>query len=221
MRIVLLGLPGCGKGTQAKRISQRYKIPHISTGDIFRENIENNTTLGQEAKKYTNKGELVPDQLVIEMMDERLHHDDVQSVGYGYLLDGFPRTVAQAEALETLNIKNKSELDYVVDLEVPFDILVSRVSGRRVCPQCKATYHITHNKPIKEGVCDYDGTPLIHREDDQEETVKKRIAVFKKRTEPLIEYYKKLGKLVSINGLQHIDDVFADILKAIDKEGQE
>ncbi len=221
MRIVILGPPGSGKGTQAQKISERYQIPHISTGDIFRENIENNTDLGKEAKKYINKGELVPDDLVIEMMDERVHHEDVQNAGYGYLLDGFPRTVAQAEALQELNVRNKSELDYVINLQVPFDILVHRISGRRVCPKCKATYHIKHNKPIKEGVCDFDGTPLLQRADDIEETVKNRVSVYQQRSEPLIDYYQKLGKVVNINGLQHLDDVFSDIVKAIDGDGQQ
>lgn len=217
---MILGPPGSGKGTQAQKISQRYQIPHISTGDILRENIENNTVLGQEAKEYMNKGELVPDELIIQMMDDRLHHDDVQNAGYGYLLDGFPRTIEQAEALRGLNVKNKGELDYVINLEVPFDILVQRISGRRICPKCKATYHIKHNKPIKEGICDFGKTSLLQRDDDCEETVKNRISVYQKNSEPLISYYQKLGKVVNINGLQDLDNVFADIVKSLDRDGQ-
>ena len=220
MRIVILGPPGSGKGTQAQKISDYYQIPHISTGDIFRENIDNNTALGQEAEAYIKKGELVPDDLVIEMMDDRLHHADVQGAGYGYLLDGFPRTVAQAEALQDLNTRNKSELDYVINLQVPFDILVHRISGRRICPLCNATYHIKHNQPIKEGFCDYDGTSLLQRCDDIEETVINRVSVYQERSEPLIDYYQKLGKVININGLQHMDDVFANILTALKGSSQ-
>ncbi len=220
MRIVILGAPGSGKGTQAQKISQKYQIPHISTGDILRENTVNNTALGQKAKEYMNNGELVPDDLVIKMIDERLHQADVQNADGGYLLDGFPRTVAQAEALKELNIKNKSGLDYVINLDVPMDILVHRITGRRICPTCNRTYHIKHNKPIKEGFCDHDGTPLLQRCDDIEETVINRVSVYQQRSEPLIDYYQKLDKVININGLQHMDDVFANILTALDGSSQ-
>lgn len=219
MRIIILGPPGSGKGTQAQKISQKFQIPHISTGDIFRENTENNTVLGQKAKTYMNNGELVPDELVIDMMADRMRQDDVKKAGY--LLDGFPRTVAQAEALRALNIKNNKELDYVINLEVPFDKIIKRISGRYICPTCKATYHIEHNKPVREGFCDIDGTPLIQRDDDLEETVKNRLSVYQKQSETLINFYQKFGKVITINGLQTIDDVFSDIVKALDGKRQE
>ncbi|MBU4542090.1 adenylate kinase [uncultured Acetobacterium sp.] len=211
MKIVLLGPPGAGKGTQAKRICQAYKIPHISTGDLFRENMSKDTPLGQKAKEYMAQGLLVPDELVVDMVADRLTHDDVQTAGYGYLLDGFPRTVYQAESLCRINATRSCELDFAINLEVPFDILIERVSGRRICPTCHATYHIKYSKPKVEGVCDLDGTPLYQRDDDQVETVKKRIQVYQDQTEPLIEFYEDKQKIININGLQHMNDVFANI----------
>ncbi|MBI4858082.1 MAG: adenylate kinase [Acetobacterium sp.] len=211
MRIVLLGPPGAGKGTQAKQICETYNIPHISTGDLFRENMSNDTPLGQKAKEYMAQGLLVPDQLVLDMVEDRLTHDDVQAANYGYLLDGFPRTVAQAEALCQINAKRDCELDFAINLEVPFDILIERVSGRRICPKCHATYHIKYSKPKVEGVCDLDGTPLYQREDDKVETVQKRIQVYQDQTEPLIEFYEDKQKIININGLQHMNDVFENI----------
>lgn len=216
MRIVLLGPPGAGKGTQASRISETYQIPHISTGDIFRANMKNETPLGLKAKEYMNNGQLVPDSLVIDMVSDRLQQEDVKKADYGYLLDGFPRTVAQAESLDEINKNNDGGLNFVINLEVPFDILIDRISGRRICPVCQATYHISNNKPKLDGICDLDGAKLFQREDDQEETVKNRIKVYQDQTEPLIDYYKDSGILVNINGLQHMDDVFTDIKKILD-----
>ncbi|WKY45432.1 adenylate kinase [Eubacteriaceae bacterium ES2] len=216
MRIVLLGPPGAGKGTQASRISETYKIPHISTGDIFRANMKNETPLGLKAKEYMNNGQLVPDSLVIDMVSDRLQQEDVKKAGYGYLLDGFPRTVAQAESLDEINKDNNGGLNFVINLEVPFDILIDRISGRRICPVCQATYHISNNKPEVDGICDLDGAKLFQREDDKEETVKNRIKVYQDQTEPLIDYYKDSGILVNVNGLQHMDDVFGDIKKILD-----
>ena len=211
MRIVLLGPPGAGKGTQAKRICETYNIPHISTGDLFRDNMSKDTQLGKKAKEYMSQGLLVPDDLVIDMVEDRLTHDDVLAAGYGYLLDGFPRTVHQAEALCRINAKRDCELDFAINLDVPFDILIERVSGRRICPTCHATYHIKYSKPKVEGVCDLDGTPLYQREDDKVETVKKRIQVYQDQTEPLIEFYEDKQKIININGLQHMNDVFDNI----------
>ncbi|MBK5244124.1 MAG: adenylate kinase [Eubacteriaceae bacterium] len=215
MRIVLLGPPGAGKGTQAKRICETYNIPHISTGDIFRENMKNDTPLGQKAKEYMHKGLLVPDELVVEMVEERLTYEDVLSTGYGYLLDGFPRTVFQAGALCDINAKKDCELTLAINLEVPLDILIERVTNRRICPKCHETYHLKYNKPKIEGICDFDGTALYQRDDDKIETVQKRIQIYQDETMPLIEFYEDKQKIININGLQHMSDVFKDIKKVL------
>lgn len=211
MRIILLGPPGAGKGTQAARICETYNIPHISTGDLFRENMNNDTPLGKKAKEYMAKGLLVPDDLVVDMVEERLTHDDVVSAGHGFLLDGFPRTVFQAEALDAISKKNDLEIDFAINLEVPLDVLVERISGRRICPTCQATYHVKFNQPKIEGICDLDNATLYQREDDKAETVQKRIEVYQEQTEPLIAFYKEKQKIVNINGLQNMNDVFEDI----------
>ncbi|MBC3888734.1 adenylate kinase [Acetobacterium paludosum] len=216
MRIVLLGPPGAGKGTQAKLICETYNIPHISTGDLFRENMNNDTPLGKKAKDFMAKGLLVPDDLVVDMVEDRLTHDDVVSAGYGFLLDGFPRTVFQAEALDGISKKRNLELDFAINLEVPLDVLVERISGRRICPSCQATYHVIFNPPKVEGVCDFDSASLYQREDDKVETVKKRIQVYQEQTEPLIAFYKEKQKIVDINGLQNMNDVFEDIKRVLD-----
>lgn len=216
MRIVLLGPPGAGKGTQAKLICETYNIPHISTGDLFRENMSKDTPLGKKAKDYMAKGLLVPDELVVDMVADRLTQADVATAGRGFLLDGFPRTVVQAEALEKISAKNDLELDFAVNLEVPLDVLVERISGRRICPTCAATYHVKYNQPKIEGVCDLDGASLYQRDDDKVETVQKRIEVYQEQTEPLIAFYKEKKKIVDINGLQNMDDVFDDIKRVLD-----
>ncbi len=214
MNLILLGPPGAGKGTQASKIVETYKLPHISTGDIFRENIKNNTELGKKAKEYMNKGELVPDSLVVELVEDRLSKDDVKN---GFMLDGFPRTIAQAEALDEVLLKNNSNLDYVINIDVDKKVLVERAVGRRICKNCAATFHVTFNPPKEDGICDECGEKLFQRPDDTEETVANRIDVYIKETEPLVEYYKKSDKIVTVDGLQSIDKVFEDIQNKIGK----
>ncbi|MGL4607941.1 MAG: adenylate kinase [Eubacteriaceae bacterium] len=215
MRIVLLGPPGAGKGTQAKKISETYNIPHISTGDIFRENMTNNTPLGHKAKEYMAEGLLVPDELVVDMVEDRLNQEDVKAANYGYLLDGFPRTVFQAASLCEINAKKGCELNFAINLEVPFDILIERVSGRRICPKCHATYNVKYKRPKVEGICDNDGAQLFQRDDDKIETVEKRIQIYKDQTEPLIEFYIDKQKIININGLQRMNEVFNDIQQVL------
>lgn len=208
MKLVILGPPGAGKGTQADFIINKYKIPHISTGDIFRENIKNDTELGKKAKSFMDKGLLVPDEVVIEIVQDRLAKDDCKD---GFLLDGFPRTVAQAVSLDAELDKLGTKLDRVININVDQNILIDRAVGRRVCKTCGATYHIKFNPPKIEGICDKDQTPLIQRDDDVEETVKTRIQVYLDQTSPLIDYYKAQGLLLDIDGDQEINKVFADI----------
>ncbi|MGN0194322.1 MAG: adenylate kinase [Pseudoramibacter sp.] len=212
MRIVLLGPPGAGKGTQAKKIADQYGIVHISTGDLFRDNIKNNTPLGQKAKAYMDAGDLVPDELVIALVEDRIAKDDCQG---GYLLDGFPRTVAQASALSEYNEKVGKPLDFALSIEVPEDKLVSRIVGRRVCPNCGASFHIKFNPPKKEGICDRCGGKLVQRKDDTEATVKNRLDVYNKETAPLIDFYRCKGILKAVDGDQDVDIVTADIFKAL------
>lgn len=209
MKLVILGPPGAGKGTQAEYIVKRYNIPHISTGDIFRENIKNNTELGKEAKSYMDKGLLVPDDLVIALVEDRLNKDDAKE---GFLLDGFPRTVAQAVSLDSILDKNDDKLTKVINISVDPEILIERAVGRRVCKTCGMTYHVKFNPPKEEGVCDKDGTKLIQRDDDTEETVKTRISVYFDQTAPLIDYYRAQNLLIDIDGAKDIDKVFNDIV---------
>lgn len=209
MKLVILGPPGAGKGTQAIYIVEKYNIPHISTGDIFRENIKNNTELGKKAKSYMDKGLLVPDDLVIELVEDRLNKEDAKE---GFLLDGFPRTVAQAVSLDSILDKNDDKLTKVINISVDPEILIERAVGRRVCKTCGMTYHVKFNPPKEEGICDKDGTKLIQRDDDTEETVKTRISVYFDQTAPLIDYYRAQNLLIDIDGAKDIDKVFDDIV---------
>ena len=214
MRLVLLGPPGAGKGTQASAIVEKYNIPHISTGDIFRANIKEGTALGQEAKAYMDKGLLVPDELVVSIVKDRLLKDDCKE---GFLLDGFPRTVKQAEALDSELDKMGIKLNRVININADPEILIERAVGRRICRECGATYHVKYNPPKVEGVCDKDGGELYLRDDDTEETVTTRINVYMEQTEPLIDYYKNQGLLLDVDGTKTIDEVFVDIISGLDK----
>ena len=201
MKIVLLGPPGAGKGTQAKSISNRYSIPHISTGDIFRKNISENTPLGIEAKSYMDNGQLVPDEVTINMVKDRLQQDDCKN---GYLLDGFPRTVHQAEALDNFLTEREESIDTALLIEVPKEFILERMTGRRVCPSCGASYHIKFNPPTNDGKCDLCGSDVIQRKDDTEETVKERLDVYENQTQPLIDFYKNKKQLSVVDGTQAI-----------------
>ncbi|TFB14708.1 adenylate kinase [Filobacillus milosensis] len=208
MNLILMGLPGAGKGTQAEKIVEKYDIPHISTGDMFRSAIKEGTELGKKAKSFMDDGALVPDEVTIGIVKERLSKPDCEK---GFLLDGFPRTVAQAEALETLLEDLNTKLNYVLHVNVPEDKLVDRLTGRRICPECGATYHVEFNPPKVDGVCDHDGAKLIQREDDQPETVKNRLNVNSEQMKPLLNFYDDKGYLVEVNGDQDIDVVFQQI----------
>ncbi|MFC0559054.1 adenylate kinase [Halalkalibacter alkalisediminis] len=208
MNLILMGLPGAGKGTQAERIVEEYNIPHISTGDMFRAAIKGETELGLKAKSFMDAGELVPDEVTIGIVRERLTKEDCQS---GFLLDGFPRTVAQAEALEELLTSMERKIDYVLNVEVPEKLLLDRLTGRRVSPTSGRTYHVIFNPPKTEGVCDVDGSELIQRDDDKPETVKKRLEVNQAQAQPLVDFYTEKGYLREINGDQDINKVFEDI----------
>ncbi len=209
MRLIMLGAPGAGKGTQAKRVAEKYGIPHISTGDIFRANIKNGTELGMKAKSYMDAGALVPDELVCDLVADRIAQEDCAK---GYILDGFPRTIPQAEALDRAADRLGAPVDYAVDIEVPDENIVSRMGGRRACVGCGATYHITFNPTKTEGICDVCGGELILRDDDKPETVQKRLNVYHEQTQPLIDYYKNKGILVEVDGTLGMDDVFAAIV---------
>lgn len=212
MNLILLGPPGAGKGTQAKLISSNFKVPHISTGDIFRANISQNTELGIRAKQYMDKGLLVPDEVTIDIVKDRLTNDDCKN---GFLLDGFPRTVKQAEALDEFLNKNGSSIDASILIDVPKEDIFDRMTGRRVCSKCGASYHIKFNPTKVEGKCDLCGSPVVQRKDDSEETVKERLDVYDKQTQPLVEYYKSQKVLKPVDGAQDINKVFEDISNAL------
>ena len=212
MKIIMLGAPGAGKGTQAKKIADKYDIPHISTGDIFRANIKDGTPLGKKAKTFMEQGLLVPDELVVDLVVDRLSKDDCKK---GYILDGFPRTIPQAESLDKALTDINEKIDFAINVEVPDENIVSRMSGRRACPSCGATYHIVHAPTKIEGKCDRCNGDLILRDDDKPETVKKRLDVYHTQTQPLIDYYTKKGVLVEVDGTKDMENVFDDIIKII------
>lgn len=209
MKIIMLGAPGAGKGTQAKQIADKYKIPHISTGDIFRANIKNNTELGQKAKQYMDQGLLVPDELTCDLVMDRIKQDDCKN---GFILDGFPRTIPQAESLTAALKENGEAIDFALDVEVPDANIVNRMAGRRACLKCGATYHTEFAAPKKEGICDKCGSELVLRDDDKPETVQKRLEVYHEQTHPLIDYYKKKGVLHAIDGTLSMETVFKNIV---------
>ena len=208
MKIIMLGAPGAGKGTQAKKIAAKYGIPHISTGDIFRANIKNGTELGKKAKTYMDQGLLVPDELVVDLVVDRVNQDDCEN---GYVLDGFPRTIPQAEALTEALEKMGRKVDFAIDVNVPDENIVKRMGGRRACVTCGATYHMVYAPTKKEGICDTCGGELILRDDDKPETVQKRLNVYHDQTQPLIDYYTSQGILRTVDGTVDIDDVFRAI----------
>ncbi len=208
MKIIMLGAPGAGKGTQAEKICEAYHVPHISTGDIFRANIKNGTDLGKKAKEYMDQGLLVPDSLVVDLVIDRIHEADCAD---GYVLDGFPRTIPQAEALDEALASAGESVDYAINVDVPDENIVNRMSGRRACVKCGATYHIKWNAPKQEGICDNCGSELIQRDDDKPETVLNRLEVYHKETQPLIDYYTNKGIVKNVDGTQGLDDVFAAI----------
>lgn len=209
MKIIMLGAPGAGKGTQAKMIADKYSIPHISTGDIFRANIKNNTELGKKAKTYMDQGLLVPDDLVVDLIMDRFKEADCAN---GYVLDGFPRTIPQAEALDNALNAIGEKVDYAINVEVPDANIVTRMSGRRACVGCGATYHIVYNPTRTENICDRCGKELILRDDDKPETVQKRLAVYHEQTQPLISYYEKKGVMKEVDGTVDMKDVFDAIV---------
>lgn len=212
MKIIMLGAPGAGKGTQAKKIAEKYGIPHISTGDIFRANIKNGTELGKKAKTYMDQGLLVPDELVVDLVVDRVKQDDCSN---GYVLDGFPRTIPQAEALDKALAAMGEAMDYAINVEVPDENIVRRMSGRRACVDCGATYHIVYAPTKEENICDNCHGELILREDDKPETVQKRLNVYHEQTQPLIDYYTEKNILVEVDGTVDIDEVFAAIVNVL------
>lgn len=213
MKIIMLGAPGAGKGTQAIKIAEKYGIPHISTGDIFRANIKNGTELGKKAKEFMDKGALVPDELTCDLVVDRIHQDDCKN---GFVLDGFPRTIPQAKALDAALDKDGESIDHAIDIEVPDQNIVKRMGGRRACLNCGATYHIISAPPKTEGICDNCGGKLTIREDDKPQTVQERLSVYHQKTQPLIDYYKKAGILDQVDGTQPLDQVFLMIEEVLD-----
>lgn len=209
MKIIMLGAPGAGKGTQAKKIADKYGIPHISTGDIFRANIKNNTELGKKAKEYMDQGLLVPDKLTLDLIMDRFKQADCEN---GYVLDGFPRTIPQAEALTNALKEAGETIDFAINVEVPDENIVTRMSGRRACINCGGTYHVVFNPTKIDGVCDTCGGELVLRDDDKPETVAKRLNVYHNQTKPLIDYYAELHVLREVDGTKDVSEVFADIV---------
>ncbi len=215
MKIIMLGAPGAGKGTQAKKLAAKYGIPHISTGDIFRANIKNGTELGQKAKVFMDQGLLVPDELVVDLIMDRFAQPDCEN---GYVLDGFPRTIPQAKALDEALAKNNDAVEYAIDVDVPDEAIVQRMSGRRACVNCGATYHLETIPPKKEGICDVCEAELILRDDDKPETVLKRLNVYHEQTQPLIEYYADKKVLRTVDGTQDPEAVLTDIIKIVESK---
>lgn len=212
MKIIMLGAPGAGKGTQAKKVAKKYNIPHISTGDIFRANIKEGTELGKRAKEYMDKGELVPDDITIGMLLDRIHKADCKN---GFVLDGFPRTIPQAKSLSEALSKLNEKIDYAINIDVPDDSIITRMSGRRACLSCGSTYHIKYSAPKKENICDNCGSELVIRDDDKPETVKKRLDVYHKQTQPLIDYYNNENILANVDGTKDMEEVFLDIVAVL------
>ena len=213
MKIIMLGAPGAGKGTQAKMIADKYQVPHISTGDIFRANIKNGTELGKKAKEYMDQGKLVPDELTVEILLDRVAQDDCKN---GYVLDGFPRTIPQADVLDKELTKLGDKVDYAINVDVPDENIVNRMGGRRACVGCGATYHIKYNAPKVEGICDTCGAELILRDDDKPETVLNRLNVYHEQTQPLIDYYEKAGIVRNVDGTVDMKDVFDAIVAILE-----
>ncbi|OHO69342.1 adenylate kinase [Staphylococcus sp. HMSC036D05] len=213
MNIILMGLPGAGKGTQASEIVKKFPIPHISTGDMFRKAIKDETDLGKEAKSYMDRGELVPDEVTVGIVKERISENDAKK---GFLLDGFPRTIEQAEALNNIMSELDREIDAVINIEVPEEELMNRLTGRRICEKCGTTYHLVFNPPKVEGICDIDGGKLYQREDDNPETVSNRLSVNVKQSKPILEYYDEKGILKNIDGSKEIDEVTNDVIDILD-----
>ena len=214
MKIIMLGAPGAGKGTQAKMIADKYELPHVSTGDIFRANIKAGTDLGKEAKGFMDKGLLVPDELTVAILLDRVSKEDCEK---GYILDGFQRTIPQAEVLDKELNKRNEKIDFAINIDVEDESIVKRMAGRRACVNCGATYHLEMVPPVKEGLCDRCGHELIQRDDDKEETVKDRLAVYHKQTQPLIEYYDNKGALRTVNGLDSVENIFKSIIAIVEE----
>ncbi len=212
MKVIMLGAPGAGKGTQAKKIATKYNIPHISTGDIFRENIKGETPLGLKAKVYMDQGLLVPDELVLDLIVDRFKASDCKD---GYVLDGFPRTIPQAKALDAALDKNNDRMEFAIDVDVADEVIIDRMAGRRACIDCGRTYHVDTLKPKVEGICDYCDTKLVLRDDDKPETVKIRLEVYHEQTQPLLDYYKEKGILHSVDGTGAIDDIYEEIIQVL------